>query len=509
LFQGECRFRQAKTFVFGTERLSQAMSNSGPAAAPPGTVSAPASALIVISDLHIGAGPLDDFDTPIELEFVAFLGELVRRPEGIELVINGDFLEFVQAEPWLDTALKGVTPDGQLLCFTEAQSLLKLRNIIQCHPNVFRALGWFIAKSQNHVVILPGNHDVDFFWPGVRNELRAKLDEFAGVSAGDRLVFHLGRVYRPAIMPSVWIEHGHQIDVNNSFFLANGERWSEASPPILAGTDGEMRLMACIGTQFLADYINKIDQDYTFVDNVKPFSKFVNMFLVASALFRIGTPVRIAVAAWGILRFLAKTGKRSVSALLADGGQELPSAAAVVLEAWKQLSPEQQFQFIRDLRARGVEIEVPIAVLLEDDSSAEGILDAFADNFDLIEIFPKPNDGLLADEGGPTLGFIVGFVADESGELLKAARAAIDYSGAKTVIMGHTHEPKCHPDSVNYVNTGSWTRYLRIEKGQPEPSSWSLLKAEAIAHFPFKLLYAELNTARPDDLQLKIWRSAS
>ena len=35
--------------------------------------------IVVISDLHIGAGSLDDFDAGVELEFVSFLGELSRR----------------------------------------------------------------------------------------------------------------------------------------------------------------------------------------------------------------------------------------------------------------------------------------------------------------------------------------------------------------------------------------------------------------------------------------------
>jgi hypothetical protein len=278
---------------------------------------------------------------------------------------------------------------------------------------------------------------------------------------------------------------------------------------MLRDADGTCRLLACIGTQFLGEYINKLDQTYTFVDNVKPFSKFVNMFLVASALFRFGTPVRVAVAAWGILRFLAKTGGRSVSALLAQGGREIPSVADAVKQAWKELTDDKQNELIEALRGRGIEIEIPIAVLLGSEKSAEIILDALADNFDLMGIFPEPIEGLMSDDDSGTLGFIAGFVADESGALIKAGQAAIQYSGAKTVIMGHTHEPQDHPDGLNYVNTGSWTRYLRIVEGEPEPSSWSLLKVEAIAHFPFSLLFAELDTNHPDDVQLRTWRSAS
>ena len=55
--------------------------------------------LVVISDLHMSAQALDDFDTEIEQKFVLFLSSLKSRPESIELVINGDFLDFVQAPP--------------------------------------------------------------------------------------------------------------------------------------------------------------------------------------------------------------------------------------------------------------------------------------------------------------------------------------------------------------------------------------------------------------------------
>jgi len=467
--------------------------------------------LIVISDLHIGSGPLDDFDAQIELQFVAFISELIRRPEPVELIINGDFLEFVQADPWQDPTLKGATSTGVLLCFTEAQSLTKLRNILKSHPNVFRALGSFLAKAANRLVIVPGNHDVDLFWCSVRKELRAKLEESAGMELGSRLRYYLGRVYRPALMPTVWVEHGHQVDINNCFYVGNNERWSEAAPPMLAGADGEMRLLACIGTRFLGEYINRLDQTYPFVDNVKPFSKFVKMFLVSSALFRFGTPVRVAIAAWGILRFLAKTRKQSINALLSADGQQIPSFAVTLQQAWKELSEAKKEELIEALRSRQIEIEVPIQDWLSSEEFAGQILDVLADNFDLVSnIFPEPNDELLSAGGEPgTLGFVGGFIADETGALIQAAQSAIQYSDAKVVIMGHTHEPQDHPDGLNYVNTGSWTRYLRIVEGETEPSSWSLLKAEAIGHFPFKLLYAEVHTSRPDNVLLKTWRCAS
>jgi hypothetical protein len=41
-------------------------------------------------------------------------------------VINGDFLDSVQAPPLDGSDLQDVAPDGQRLCFTEGQSAAKL-----------------------------------------------------------------------------------------------------------------------------------------------------------------------------------------------------------------------------------------------------------------------------------------------------------------------------------------------------------------------------------------------
>jgi hypothetical protein len=109
-----------------------------------GNVKEDTRTLIVISDLHVGAGVLDDFDLPIELEFTVFMGDVSRRPEPIELVINGDFLEFVQAAPWEERSLRSATANETLqLCFTQAQSVAKFENIAKHHPNVSRRSAGF------------------------------------------------------------------------------------------------------------------------------------------------------------------------------------------------------------------------------------------------------------------------------------------------------------------------------------------------------------------------------
>jgi hypothetical protein len=65
----------------------------------------------------------------------------------VELVINGDFLDFAQAPPWQGSDLESFSADGIPLCFTEDQSLLKLTAICQAHQPIFKSLGDFLASK--------------------------------------------------------------------------------------------------------------------------------------------------------------------------------------------------------------------------------------------------------------------------------------------------------------------------------------------------------------------------
>lgn len=86
--------------------------------------------VVIISDLHIGAGKLDDFEPEIEREFVRFVREIAAWREPVELVINGDLLDFVQAPPATGKDDGGVPLEGEAvtktpLCFTSGQSETK------------------------------------------------------------------------------------------------------------------------------------------------------------------------------------------------------------------------------------------------------------------------------------------------------------------------------------------------------------------------------------------------
>ena len=179
----------------------------------------------------------------------------------------------------------------------------------------------------------------------------------------------------------MWIEHGHQHDQCNSFVVGNQPYWSEQYPPILQTVQGERRLIECVGTRFLMKFINRLDSSYPFVDNVKPFSKFIKMFGVSALHFDYGA-IPAAVAVWSMMKYLASTARRSPRDFLTVPGQKEPSIAALLRAAWMRTPAEQQQKILQALQSRGLRLSSRMEFLLENPASAERILDALADNLE-------------------------------------------------------------------------------------------------------------------------------
>jgi UDP-2,3-diacylglucosamine pyrophosphatase LpxH len=454
----------------------------------------------VISDLHVGAGVLDDCDAELERGLVAFLKELAARQEPIELVFNGDFLDFAQAPPWEGRELESTAEGSVGVCFTEEQSIAKLDAIIGSHPAIFEALRDFLGGSSfNRLVILPGNHDADLFWPGVRARLAAAIAE----AIGDRLVFHLERAYRSPAFPHVWIEHGHQYDPLNCFFVAGVECWSAARPPILRDMTGHLRLYECIGTRFLIRFLNRLDAEYPFVDNVKPFSRFIRLF-AASTLEPGHGPLKVAVAMWSLVRYLTNS-------LVATPGDILTleegiPAADLLLEPYRRLPPSSQRNFDETIRARGFALDRPLELYVSTRERAEALLEFLAGHLELFDSLDAGDAALLGVGVEPgTLSLVRGFNVNETAELLKGAAKLLEHGDTRAVVMGHTHEPVDRPAGVPYFNTGSWTRYYRFAPRE-HVTTWSILQTNSYEHFPYQLNYAEISGAPPGDVRLITFR---
>jgi UDP-2,3-diacylglucosamine pyrophosphatase LpxH len=455
-----------------------------------------APTLVVLSDCHIAAGKLDDCDAELEAHLVSFIESLCRRNGAVELVFNGDLLDFVQADPWNGGDLESATREGIPLCFSEDQSVAKLEAILRSHEPVFSAMNAFMRRRPDNVVtILPGNHDADFFWADVRS----RFTEDVGP-----VQFVLEQVYRSPVCPGVWIEHGHQADAVNQFIWEGKAYWSAVRPPIFADNTGTPRLYECPGTRFLIKFLNHLDSEYPFVDNVKPFSRFLKVF-GASAFAPGYGMLKVAMAVGRMLKYLDGTLANQPGDVLSAGANADGVLPAYVLSRFNSANPTELNALIQNMRERGFIAEMPLPMYLTNPRSAEPLLAFLGEHLDLLDGWPDPGDALMGDTIPGTLTMAAGFNADETGKLKDSARQALQLAGVELVVMGHTHETVREP-LTSYINTGSWTRYYRFgadERTEP----WELLKAKSYATFPYELNFVEIPTADANAGRLATYRS--
>ena len=77
----------------------------------------------------------------------------------------------------------------------------------------------------------------------------------------------------------------------------------QLEPPIFRDVNGQERLYECVGTRFLVRFLNPLDAKFPFVDNVKPFSKFIAIFGLSALTPGYG-PLTATVMVWAMLKFL-------------------------------------------------------------------------------------------------------------------------------------------------------------------------------------------------------------
>lgn len=252
--------------------------------------------VIVLSDFHMGEGFLREKRVFARGEnffqddsFHAFMHYLIRLGETSQkrttLIINGDFMDFIRVRSlpkkrerslfarYLrhlghDLAQRDFTIDAHERSFGlhshELKSVWKLRRICEGHPLVFSALAEFVLAG-NRLILVKGNHDLEFYWPRVQREflklLAKKLPPANGNYrwACERMSFIERNVIfcqkTVIIEDAIYIEHGHQYQPITRV----------AGPP---ERNGELALPA--GSLFNRYLINAIEGMVPFINNIRP-----------------------------------------------------------------------------------------------------------------------------------------------------------------------------------------------------------------------------------------------
>jgi UDP-2,3-diacylglucosamine pyrophosphatase LpxH len=189
-------------------------------------MSGPRRHTVVLSDVHLSqAHPRAD-DDPLwmryrwsdyhpDADFEAFVEKLLETCNGdsIEVAFNGDVFDFDAP------VVKNGKSTFDEYPLDDEGCTGQLERIVRDHPRFIRAAGLLLAKG-HRVIFLSGNHDLELYWPGVRNALREALGSAALAHSPEcdlsdieeRVRF---RTWFHVTEDKIYLEHGSQYDMLN------------------------------------------------------------------------------------------------------------------------------------------------------------------------------------------------------------------------------------------------------------------------------------------------------
>jgi UDP-2,3-diacylglucosamine pyrophosphatase LpxH len=246
--------------------------------------------LLVLSDLHLGEGRSRESGLySVEEDFFAddafarlidhFLVRHQDDPGGLTVVLNGDVFDFltVNSVPAPDSEMTGsfevsAREEKFGLDPTPEKSAFKLDVIAAGHPEFFTALSRVVAAG-HRLEILRGNHDLELFFPAVKDRLREHLvDPALGADrpAVERQVrFHEWFYLEPG---RVYIEHGNQYEASNSIRYP-------FRPLLPAPSGGQPSLDYPLGSLFVRYFYNRVRRSNPYAPRVASFEQYVAFLL--------------------------------------------------------------------------------------------------------------------------------------------------------------------------------------------------------------------------------------
>lgn len=421
--------------------------------------------VIVISDLHMAAGLDADglyggtenfFNDGAFARFVDTMRGAVRERGGT-LIINGDVIDFLrvietprttaQYEEWsrmlaaigmprsAEELAGDIVPKERTYGFKthEHKSVWRLRRAMAGHPELFAALARWLADRTNELIIVKGNHDLEWYWRGVRDALRLALAEEAAPIVAEPIETVLVDIVLPnlhviddaiVIDTDLYVEHGHRYD---RFTYVLGE------PAMVYDTKrGEKELNIPFGSFFNRYLLNRLEGVYPFIDNIRPRENILPIVmrerfpLALNLLFR---------HVWLLILVLKKE-KRYVRFMLA-----------------------RVFSFLAVLA-------LPLGLL--GFALAEGLLPSLpstptvTDDPTLLERGAAAVMQGLSSIGGLLLSYLLARLVawlqlEEPSSLDEPARNILRNTDYRFVTMGHTHNPgQFQIDGRWFYNTGTW-----------------------------------------------------
>jgi UDP-2,3-diacylglucosamine pyrophosphatase LpxH len=385
--------------------------------------------VIVISDLHLGGREPRMMTHPGELAaFIRGLPNRATSNEDLELVIAGDFVDFLAIEPFA-----AWTPDPVAAKTKIAQTMTGF------FGPIFDGLAELVANGHRLTVIV-GNHDVEMALPSVQEALLERL----GTRPHQVHFVDDGRAYR---IGGALIEHGNRYDGANRNDWGNLRAIASA---LSRGEPSDTNLEVSPGSRIVERIVNKLRFRYPFINLLQPEGELLAFLLVSfepslkwdvdklAQLFRAG------------LRKVNEKGQPPGTTQyigyfpLDEPDPELEKAYGDTYDALRR--PDQQVGVIGDFGR----------LLVQSDSLSELL--------DLGE--PVPTERLQQIRlvmRRLLLGDVSASLHDDTGPYAKAA-ARMRTGQIEVVVMGHTHQARHIGSDMKafYINTGTWADVVRV-----------------------------------------------
>jgi UDP-2,3-diacylglucosamine pyrophosphatase LpxH len=434
---------------------------------PPVPIASNGAEIFVVSDLHLADGLSQDLTYSGNENFFcdsSFRRFLRRAHANLKstsaiLVINGDFIDFlriiyvpredVQFADWkrileeigihksIDE-LKSSIVKKELtygLRTNGYKSVPKLDVAVNGHTEFFEALAEWLCRG-HRLIIVKGNHDLEWYWLPVRNYLRLAL---ARKLAGQLDTTDIKSVLENKVLPHVtFIDDSMLIDAD--FYIEHGHRFDHYAHVAGDTVRGE-ELNIPFGS-FLNRYLlNDIELNYPFLDNVRPSTNILPL------LFRERLPLALK------LLFL-----------------HIPFVIHIIPKGYFSYMFRQVFLF-------GLVVVLPMLFIISI------TLGMFGHGLDLTASLTTPSRpestlhkvvfNALTSLGSLIasyfLGRLVGWLnLKEPGDLTRDAQKKLaENTDYRLVTFGHTHNPDQFRDGQRwFFNTGTWIPIVELSSAE-------------------------------------------
>lgn len=421
----------------------------------------------ILSDLHLGADEgfkshhvLENFS--IDDQLGRFLQQLRAESEQdrreIELIINGDFLDFLQT-PAIDHYVPTeIYPPQAYLDSSQDASVKRLNLIVNRHQPLFEALAHFMQAEtpKRRITVIKGNHDAPLYWPLVKSRLREVLD--ASGRRSSLLLFAAEFINREKI----YVEHGHQrTEQINRFPDFHDPRWP----------NNPTQLYFPPGSSLYVDLFNEVGRDRRFSDGIKPITTLI----------------------WLALRWDFDLAAKMLARLIGytTAGQIANPAAALALEPgllMNQLADEHERRQLAE------QYNHDVAFRAEFHRQIQPYLT------DIEALVPDATIATPEEFCGDPVAIGRAEQSRQQQNLQAAAAEIAHQQKAAVIVFGHTHQPVCQPlaDGGLYLNTGCWLGPADLTTAPVE--LWAALFHNVLkpGDWPIRLPYARIDYDEQD-----------